>query len=325
MVWFFIYFGGWFKVKKNRMKIVASIFSAALLVAAGSVISQRSDVTEVNAVTEASVASIPVTNQVNVVNTSTTARLSFDQLKQKALSIIPGTVVKYEYDYEDGVQIVEFEIRDNNGRKRDLDLVTSNGRVWDIDYDIDANGNRFINQSLFTVNKTFEQCQQVAAAQIQGGQVIAHKQDADKGKFIYEFIVKGSNGLFYEVDVETENGTVTKVELEDDFDFYKYTQVSSTQQTTVQQPAQTTTVQTPQLQQVASTNNGLETAKNVVLKKFPGATFLKIKQDWDDGVMEYEFTIKTKDGIVYDVEVVNNWIKDIDYEGKYVNGIFYED
>lgn len=256
MVWFFIYFGGWFKVKKNRMKIVASIFSAALLVSAGSVISQRSDVTEVNAVTEASVASIPVTNQVNVVNTSTTARLSFDQLKQKALSIIPGTVVKYEYDYEDGVQIVEFEIRDNNGRKRDLDLVTSNGRVWDIDYDIDANGNRFINQSLFTVNKTFEQCQQVAAAQIQGGQVIAHKQDADKGKFIYEFIVKGSNGLFYEVDVETENGTVTKVELEDDFDFYKYTQVSSTQQTTVQQP-----VQTPQLQQVASTNNGLETAK----------------------------------------------------------------
>ncbi len=307
MVWFFIYFGGWFKVKKNRMKIVASIFSAALLVAAGSVISQRSDVTEVNAVTEASVASIPVTNQVNVVNTSTTARLSFDQLKQKALSIIQGTVVKYEYDYEDGVQIVEFEIRDNNGRKRDLDLVTSNGRVWDIDYDIDANGNRFINQSLFTVNKTFEQCQQVAAAQIQGGQVIAHKQDADKGKFIYEFIVKGSNGLFYEVDVETENGTVTKVELEDDFDFYKYTQVSSTQQTTVQQP-----VQTPQVQQVASTNNGLETAKNVVLKKFPGATFLKIKQDWDDGVMEYEFTIKTKDGIVYDVEVVNNWIKDID-------------
>lgn len=294
-------------MKKNRMKIVASIFSAALLVAAGSVISQRSDVTEVNAVTEASVASIPVTNQVNVVNTSTTARLSFDQLKQKALSIIPGTVVKYEYDYEDGVQIVEFEIRDNNGRKRDLDLVTSNGRVWDIDYDIDANGNRFINQSLFTVNKTFEQCQQVAAAQIQGGQVIAHKQDADKGKFIYEFIVKGSNGLFYEVDVETENGTVTKVELEDDFDFYKYTQVSSTQQTTVQQP-----VQTPQVQQVASTNNGLETAKNVVLKKFPGATFLKIKQDWDDGVMEYEFTIKTRDGIVYDVEVVNNWIKDID-------------
>ncbi|EIA25013.1 hypothetical protein SFB2_045G4 [Candidatus Arthromitus sp. SFB-2] len=294
-------------MKKNRMKIVASIFSAALLVAAGSVISQRSDVTEVNAVTEASVASIPVTNQVNVVNTSTTARLSFDQLKQKALSIIPGTVVKYEYDYEDGVQIVEFEIRDNNGRKRDLDLVTSNGRVWDIDYDIDENGNRFINQSLFTVNKTFEQCQQVAAAQIQGGQVIAHKQDADKGKFIYEFIVKGSNGLFYEVDVETENGTVTKVELEDDFDFYKYTQVSSTQQTTVQQP-----VQTPQVQQVASTNNGLETAKNVVLKKFPGATFLKIKQDWDDGVMEYEFTIKTKDGIVYDVEVVNNWIKDID-------------
>ena len=307
-------------MKKNRMKIVASIFSAALLVSAGSVISQRGDVTEVNAVTEASVASIPVTNQVNVVNTSTTARLSFDQLKQKALSIIPGTVVKYEYDYEDGVQIVEFEIRDNNGRKRDLDLVTSNGRVWDIDYDIDANGNRFINQSLFTVNKTFEQCQQVAAAQIQGGQVIAHKQDADKGKFIYEFIVKGSNGLFYEVDVETENGTVTKVELEDDFDFYKYTQVSSTQQTTVQQP-----VQTPQVQQVASTNNGLETAKNVVLKKFPGATFLKIKQDWDDGVMEYEFTIKTKDGIVYDVEVVNNWIKDIDYEGQYVNGIFYED
>ena len=240
-------------MKKNRMKIVASIFSAALLVSAGSVISQRGDVTEVNAVTEASVASIPVTNQVNVVN-------------------------------------------------------------------IDANGNRFINQSLFTVNKTFEQCQQVAAAQIQGGQVIAHKQDADKGKFIYEFIVKGSNGLFYEVDVETENGTVTKVELEDDFDFYKYTQVSSTQQTTVQQP-----VQTPQVQQVASTNNGLETAKNVVLKKFPGATFLKIKQDWDDGVMEYEFTIKTKDGIVYDVEVVNNWIKDIDYEGKYVNGIFYED
>ncbi|BAK81540.1 PepSY domain-containing protein [Candidatus Arthromitus sp. SFB-rat-Yit] len=324
-------------MKKSRVKIVAGVFVAALLVTAGSFVSKKGNVTEVSAVTESSVDNTQLSRTVTNLTTVTTSRLSFDQLKQKALSAIPGTVVKYSYDYDNGTQIIEFEIRDSSGRIREIDLVVATGQVWKIDHDIDANGNRFINQSLFTVNKSFEECQKVALAQFPGGTVLTYKQGTENGKFVHEVIVKAVDGRAYEVDVETQNGTVIKVERNDDYDFYQVPaatpvvqtpvsqQVYQTPQVQQVQQVQTPAVNTPVVQTPNTTNtSGLEGAKNIVRQRFPGCTFLKIDQDWDDGTWEYEFTIRTTDGSVYDVEVKWGTITDLDLEGKVVNGIYYE-
>lgn len=314
-------------MKKSRVKIVAGVFVAALLITSGSVFGQRNGVTEVKAATMTSVDDVQNTRNVTLLaSTSTTtaaaatataSRLSFDQLKQKALSIIPGTITKYEYGYDNGTQILEIQIRDNSGRTREIDLVVSTGQVWRIDHEIDANGNMFINQNLFTVNKSFEECKNIALKQVPGGTVLTTKQDSENGKFVYDFKIKSSDGRIYEVDVETSSGLVVKVDLDSESNYYSY--VDATTQPSVQDQ-----VSNQQVTQVAVTNTGMNAAKNVVRRRFPGCTFLTARQDWDDGRLQYRFRVKATDGTVYDVRVSGNYITEIDAEGRYVNGVYYD-
>ncbi|BAK81541.1 PepSY domain-containing protein [Candidatus Arthromitus sp. SFB-rat-Yit] len=293
-------------MKKSRIKIVASVFVAALLITSGSVFGQANGTTEVKAAT--------VTSTTAAAATATASRLSFEQLKQKALAIVPGTITNYKYGYDNGTQILEIEIRDNNGRKREIDLVAATGQVWKIDHEIDATGNMFINQSLFTVNKSFEECRTIALTQVPGGTVLTSKQDSENGRFVYDFEIKSTDGKVYEVDVETSSGLVVRVDAKNDV--YNYGEVST-------QPVGQDQVSTQPVTQVVA-NTGMNSAKNVVRRRFPGCTFLTARQDWDDGRLQYRFRVKATDGTVYDVRVSGNYITEIDAEGKYVNGVYYD-
>ncbi len=310
-------------MKKSRAKLVASVLSIALLATAGTVITQKSKTTEVSAVTEAktgvTASALSTPEVVNLAATNvTTQSLTIDALRNKALTIIPGTIVKTEYDYDLGKQIVSFDIVDKNGIKREIELEASTGKVYDIDYDYDANGNRFINQGLFEVNKTYEQAQAIALNRIPG-QVLNHKQDVERGLFVYEFIIKGNNGFIYEVDVETKTGAIIKIEIDDDYNPYKYnlgpvvlpntnTSAGITTNTTTNT---TTTTTTPNV--TAPTTYSEATLRQKVLGKFPG-TVIKFEQDYDDGMMEYEYKIRQANGAVVKVEINQfGYITDVDY------------
>lgn len=285
-------------MKRSKMKIAACIFSAAVLFAAVSGQGQSGkDITVVNATTQ--------TQQV------ASRELSLQQLRDIALKIVPGTIVKEKYDYEKGHRVIEFDIIDKNGIKREITLYASNGKVYDIDYDYDDKGNRFINKDLFEVNITFEQAQQIALKRIPGT-VLAHKQDADYGLFIYEFIIRGNNGAIYEVDVETKNGTVIKVEIEDDYNPYKYgvQPVTLPGTSTTQQNTQVGGTTTPQ----NSAYKSEAELRKIVLGQYPG-TVIRVKQDWDDGMLEYEYKIRQGNGMIVEVEITaTGWIKDVDYD-----------
>lgn len=303
-------------MKRSKMKIAACIFSAAVLFAVvGGQGKSGENITVVNATTQTQVAS---------------SELSLQQLRDIALKIIPGTIVKEQYDYENGHRVIEFDIIDKNGIKREITLYVSNGKVYDIDYDYDEKGNRFINKDLFDVKITFEQAQDIAVKRVPGT-VLAHKQDADYGLFIYEFIIRGNDGVIYEVDVETQNGTVIKVEIEDDYNPYKYgvqpvtlPGVSTTQQTTqtgvttaTTQASSTTTPQNSSYKSEAE-------IRKIVLGQYPGEV-LYVKEKWKHGMTKYEYKIKQSNGVVVEVEIYSNGqIKDVEYEGKYENGYYYD-
>lgn len=312
-------------MKNSKMKIAACIFSVALLFG---VIGGQSGISN----------NFSVANATQTTTTKQQTELSLEELKQKALQIIPGNIIKTKYDYDMMVgRIVEFKIIDKNGIQREIELVASNGKVWDIDYDYDAQGNRFINQKLFTVKFSFEQAQQIALTRVPG-KVLAHKQDVERGKFVYEFMIQANSGGIFEVDVETETGTVIKVEREDDFDFYDYnlrpvslptsgvvntvsTTTSSSQVATTPAPATTapapaTSSPTPATSYGSGQKSEAELRK-IVLGQVPG-TVLHFYQDWDDGMIEYKYIIKTNSGAIVEVEILENgYITDIDYEDDY--------
>lgn len=332
-------------MKKNRVKLAIGVISAAALFT--TVLAAKSDPVKNVATAQVSTTS-NVGNMVSNVNAA--GSLTDQRLREIALSKIPGTITKMKYDYEGGQRIVEFDIIDKNGFKRDIDLVASTGQVWDIDYDYDANGNRFINQSHFKVNYSYEQAEKIALQRIPGT-VLAHKQEADYGLFMYEFIIRANNGAIFEVDVETQNGTVIKVEMEDHFNMSDYmlppvytsgntsnvttTPVTTTPAPATPAPAPVTPAPAPATPAPAPVTpapspfvpgGGQSEAqvRKMVLGRFPGSV-IGFKQDFDDGFMEYEYKIKLNDGTVVEVEATSGgWIKDVDYEGRIVNGIFYE-
>lgn len=283
-------------MKKSRIKLMANIFSIALLASVG----------------------LGVGGTVNTPKAYATvtknAGLTLAQLREKALTIIPGTIVKTKYDYDNGVRIVEFKIIDKNGIKRELELVAATGQVWDIDYDYDQQGNRFINQSLFEVNVTYEQAMATALQRIPGT-VLNHKQDADNGLFIYEFIIQGKNGAIYEVDVETKGGTILKVEIEDDYNPYNYNYgpvVIPGQQGQGNPGGASPSPSTSQTPGRPQSFSEAELRKKV-LDKFPGVV-VEFEADYDDGIMEYEYKIRQKNGVSVEVKINEfGYITDVDY------------
>ena len=295
-------------MKNSKMKMIACIFSVALLL--GVVDGQGSNSNNFS-----------VANATQTTTNKQQTELSLEQLKQKALQIIPGNIIKTKYDYNMMVgRIVEFKIVDKNGIQREIELVASNGKVWDIDYDYDEQGNRFINQNLFTVKFSFEQAQDIALKRI-SGKVLAHKQDVEHGKFVYEFVIQSNNGGIFEVDVETETGTVIKVEREDDFDFYDYnlrpvslptTEVGNTVVTNTQDSTSSYQTQNYGIVQKSETE-----LRKIVLEQLPGQV-LWVEQEWDDGMIEYKYIIRTNSGAIFEVEILSNgYITDIDYEDDY--------
>lgn len=74
----------------------------------------------------------------------------------------------------------------------------------------------------------------------------------------------------------------------------------------------------------AATKKSEAQLRQIVLGKFPG-TVQRVKQDWDDGIKEYEYTIKKSDGVVVKVEITEyGYITDVDYEGQWKNGRYYD-
>ncbi len=303
-------------MKRSRLKIAAGVLSAALMFTIGGI--AGTNIKGAN-------ATIGSFNQ--------RASLPIQKLREIALNIINGRIVKQKYDFENGQRVVEFDIIDKNGVKREITLYTSNGKVHDIDYDYDNQGNRFINKNLFEVNVEFEQAQRNALARVPGT-VVAHKQDAENGLFVYEFIIRSNNGLLYEVDVETKTGSVIKLEIEDDFNPGEYfvvpTAAPQIQQTVVQQPAPAPApapvpapapapmpAPAPAPAPAPSGNKSEAQLRSIVLKHYPGSV-LYVKRDYDDGMIEFEYKIRQSNGMVVEVQINQlGWITDVDYDDDY--------
>lgn len=74
----------------------------------------------------------------------------------------------------------------------------------------------------------------------------------------------------------------------------------------------------------AATKKTEKQLRQIVLGKFPG-TVQHVKKDHDDGIFEYEYTIRKADGVVVKVEI-NQWgyITDVEYEGHWKGDRYYD-
>ena len=187
-----------------------------------------------------------------------------------------GEVVKIEMDLDDGVMVYEGDlVKDNVKYEFDIDATTGKILKWETDMDDDDVTPPSTSDKVIGEDKAKE----IVLKKIPGATITEFKLDEDDGRLVYEGEAY-LNQTEYDFEINAVDGTVLKWESE-----------------TKNQPAAT-----PKPTTKPASSISLDDAKNIVLKKVPGATITEIKLDYDDGRKVYEGSAY-KGSTEYDFEI----------------------
>lgn len=221
---------------------------------------------------------------------------------------IPADKVVYssvELDYENGRQVYEVEFYTKDFMEYDYEIDPTNGNVLSVDYDAEdyqiirgQDGSVSASVSLEKAKKTALKHAGLSASDVT---FVKAKQDWDDGRLIYdiEFITDDYEEYDYEIDAVS--GDI----LSWDYDAEDYSPSKKPQ-------------------------NGedyitLDEAKRAALKKAglksSEVTFLKAKQDFDDGSMKYELKFYSG-SMEYEAEVDALTGKILDWESEQAEGSY---
>lgn len=187
-----------------------------------------------------------------------------------------GKVVKIEMDLDDGVMVYEGDlVKDNVKYEFDIDATTGKILKWETDMDDDDVTPPSTSDKVIGEDKAKE----IVLKKVPGATITEFKLDEDDGRLVYEGEAY-LNQTEYDFEINAVDGTVLKWESE-----------------TKNKPAAT-----PKPTTKPASSISLDDAKNIVLKKVPGATITEIKLDYDDGRKVYEGSAY-KGSTEYDFEI----------------------
>ena len=201
-----------------------------------------------------------------------TAYIGLEKAKEIAIAKAGGgDVVSIELDVDDGVMVYEGELIYNNV-EYDFDINALDGTI--LKWEEDRNG-----VNIDTSNVIGEaRAKEIILAKAPGAEITKLVLDEDDGILYYEGYAR-VDGKLYEFEVKADDGVIRKWELEDD----NSSNNSGSGSTSTPKPTAT-----PKPTTAPSTAISMDDARALVLEKVPGATIVKIEQDYDDGRKIYE-------------------------------------
>lgn len=218
-----------------------------------------------------------------------TAYIGLEKAKEIAIAKAGGgDVVSIELDVEDGVMVYEGELIYNNV-EYDFDINALDGTI--LKWEEDRNG-----VNIDTSNVIGEaRAKEIILAKAPGAEITKLVLDEDDGILYYEGYARVDSKL-YEFEVKADDGVIRKWELESDNSSSNNSNSGSGSTSTPKPTA------TPKPTTAPSTAISMDDARALVLEKVPGATIVKIEQDYDDGRKIYEGEAY-KDGYEYEFEI----------------------
>lgn len=218
-------------------------------------------------------------------------------LKHAAVSASDATFVEAEYDYDDGRMVyeVEFHVK---GTEYDYEIDAQTGEV--VKYKTEQNGTNTGGSSANTSSFIGESAAKAAALSHAGVSESSTKYcnawlEYDDGRpecYEVEFMAGNTR---YEYKIALTSATVLESERE------SYGGSGSSGQSTGQSGSQTSGSSG-----TSSTDIGAEKAKSIALNhagvSASQTSEMKVEQDWDDGVLEYEVEFKAG-GVEYEYTI----------------------
>lgn len=218
-------------------------------------------------------------------------------LKHAGVSASDATFVEAEYDYDDGRMVYEVEFR-VKGTEYDYEIDAQTGAV--VKYKNEQNGANTSGSSANTSSFIGESAAKAAALKHAGVSESSTKYcnawlEYDDGRAeCYEVEFMAGNTR-YEYKIALTSATVLESERE------SYGGSGSSGQSTGQSGSQTSGSSG-----TSSTDIGAEKAKSIALNHAGGSASqtseMKVEQDWDDGVLEYEVEFKAG-GVEYEYTI----------------------
>ena len=224
-----------------------------------------------------------------------TAYIGLEKAKEIAIAKAGGgDVVSIELDVDDGVMVYEGELIYNNV-EYDFDINALDGTI--LKWEEDRNG-----VNIDTSNVIGEaRAKEIILAKAPGAEITKLVLDEDDGILYYEGYAR-VDGKLYEFEVKADDGVIRKWELEDDYSDNNSGNSSSGNSNNNNSTSTPKPTATPKPTTAPSTAISMDDARALVLEKVPGATIVKIEQDYDDGRKIYEGEAY-KDGYEYEFEI----------------------
>ena len=203
---------------------------------------------------------------------------SISAAKKLARNKVKGAVVtEVDTDYENGTIVYDIELHKGK-REYSLEYRASDGKLmeykWELTYQNPSHVSRKVNKAAI---------RSAAKKQVKKAKIISVVLDDDLYKPEYDVVMKKGNKR-YELSFNAHSGKVVE---------YAW-------KITASKKAKTTYI-------------GLAKAKSIASKKVPGAQFVKVEFDKDDGVAVYEVEMR-KGRMEYEMKIHAKTGKILDYE-----------
>ncbi|HEY0429950.1 MAG TPA: PepSY domain-containing protein [Pyrinomonadaceae bacterium] len=160
------------------------------------------------------------------------AKITMDEAREAALKRVPGTVKEGELEKEKGKLIYSFDISTSDGMITEVWVDAKTGNVINVekenaaneaaekkadskkdDDDEESDASQKANQAKYAKQAkiTMDEAKAIALKE-KNGTITDQELEKKKGRILYSFDVRTTDGKVFDVEVDAQNGKVLKVE-----------------------------------------------------------------------------------------------------------------
>lgn len=159
------------------------------------------------------------------------ARITMEQARETALKRAPGKIEEGELEKENGKLVYSFDIRTSDGMITEVQVDAKNGEVVSVekedaakeaaekkqdsqkdDDDEESDASQKANQAKYAKQAkiTMDEAKAIALKE-KSGTITDQELEKKKGRILYSFDVRTSDGKVFDIEVDAKTGKVLKV------------------------------------------------------------------------------------------------------------------
>ncbi len=147
----------------------------------------------------------------NALAADRSGKMNFEECLSAAKKTRPGLVIKVEMKEESGVEIYEFDIRDDDNRDWDIECRVDTGEIVELEEEVFAINHRKFAERM---KIDFKQARTIALKEYPGEILEVEYEIEVDGLPVYEFDIRQDSGEEIKIEIDASSGAIHEVSRE---------------------------------------------------------------------------------------------------------------